>query len=164
MTEPKCRQRCHRFWGWDEWCLPDDHPRTVRGSFPGTFWNLHSWKTLCFEMLSGPERKGGSVSNVTSVSSGIASSFERCILFCFWPTIGLWWLFPGDFQPEWKGSQPPACAHMESRDTCISLMTFSVQPEADKGHPEIELVWPWASLFTFRSISIATEVLNNLCP
>lgn len=104
-------------------------------------------------MCSGPESKWGSVSDVPSVSSGIAPSFA----------LGLRWLFPGDFQPELQGSQAPARAHMESRDACISCMTFSVQQEVDEGRPETELVWPWASLFTPLSISVATEALSNLC-
>lgn len=106
-TETKHQWRCHHFWGCGKWsvCL-----MTILW-LPEALLQLHFG--ISCEMCSGPERKWGSVSSRTT------APLERLILICSWLRVGVWCLFPGDFQPELRGAQAPAHAHTEGRDAAF---------------------------------------------
>lgn len=150
-TETKHQWRCHYFGGCGKWSvclvtvlwLPG---ALFQGRRFGIFILTKPFVVKCAQVWQGSEGQWAMPQPQPHVNSGIAAPSERFILICSWLRAGLWWLFPGDFQPELQGAQAPAHAHTEGRDGYTACMSSSLLQEVDKGSQNTELVGPWASV------------------
>lgn len=126
----------------------------------GIFILRKSFVVKCAQIQKGSESRWA-IPPRNPVSSGIAFPFERFIIICSWLRVGLWWLFPGDFQPELQGAQAPSSSCPHGGQGWLYFLHDFLCPA--RGSQETELVWPWASLFTSLSVSVATETFSNVC-
>lgn len=165
-TETKHQRRCHYFWGCGKWSVRLMTTLWLPGALFqllfGIFILTKPFVVKCAKVLKGSEGQWAMPHPQPHVNSGVAAPFEKYILICSWLRAGLWWPFPGDFQPELQGAQAPARAHTESRDGLL-LAWLSLSCKRWTKRVKILSLCDLGQVSASMSVIVATEAFSNMC-